>query len=84
MITFTDKTALPIAEYGNPTGCAQYFYGLEGFSNNSSELVFNQLPIPLPVSRGQKFQIWYGHDLVDCTERNNGGQTCADGYGWYN
>ena len=81
VITFTNKTALPIAEYGNSPGCAQYFDHLKRFGINSSELVFNQLPVPLPVSCDQKFQMWYSHDLVDCTEGNNGVQTCADVYG---
>ena len=58
-------------------------YSLEGTDVNSPELVFNQLLPPLNVSLGQKFQIWYAEDLVDCFELDNSGQTCVDVYAWY-
>lgn len=84
VITFTNNTVLPIAEFSKLDGCSRtYVYHLDGFDLNSPELVFNQLPSPLPVTRGQQFKIWYGHDLTDCSEDNNRGRTCADVYAWY-
>ena len=50
---------------------------------NSTELTFNKLPSPLPVLIDQEFQIWYGQDLVDCSESNNSGQMYVDVYAWH-
>ena len=58
-------------------------YSLQGVGHKSPELVFRNLPSPLLLSRGQEFQVWYGQDLVDCTEENNSGATCVDVYAWY-
>ncbi|KAL9952265.1 hypothetical protein ACROYT_G039491 [Oculina patagonica] len=58
-------------------------YGVPGYSANSSELGFNNFSSPLAVSVGQEFQIWYTEDLFDCSEGDNGGQTCTDIYGLY-
>ena len=58
-------------------------YSLEGIGHKSPELVFRNLTSPLPLSRGQNLQIWYGQDYVDYTEDNNSGVTCADVYAWY-
>ena len=61
-----------------------YSYHLEGIGVNSTELVFNRRLFPhVPISTGQEFQIWYGEDLTDCYESDNGGETCVDVYAWY-
>ncbi|KAL9958398.1 hypothetical protein ACROYT_G035404 [Oculina patagonica] len=67
------------------TGCGnkKHFYNLDGTHHTSPELVFADLSIPLSVSRNQELQIWYGQDLIDCTEDNNSGTTCVDVYAWY-
>ena len=86
VITYTNKSALLLADYLRETGvCGEryYIYNLEGTDVNSHELVFNQLLPPLSVSFGQKFQIWYAEDLVDCFELDNRGQTCVNVYAWY-
>ncbi|XP_078374760.1 uncharacterized protein LOC144658240 isoform X2 [Oculina patagonica] len=86
VITYPNKTALLLADYLEyNVGCGYKYYSYEivGIGVNSPELVFNKLPTPLPVSIGQEFQIWSGQDLRDCSESNNGGQTCADVYAWY-
>jgi hypothetical protein len=61
----------------------KHFYSLNGTTHTSPELAFRDLPNPLPVSRNQKLQIWYGQDWIDCTEGGNNGTTCVDVYAWY-
>lgn len=88
VITDTNKTALLLAEYlnvlhNNARVREYYTYLLDGYGVNSTTLVFNYLPTPLPASVDQEFQIWYAHDLMNFNEDNNSGQTCADVYAWY-
>ncbi|KAL9970865.1 hypothetical protein ACROYT_G023317 [Oculina patagonica] len=86
VITYPNRTALPIAEYtrGDPSCVGFYYaYHIDGIDPNSPELVFNHLSPPLSVSIGQKFHIWYAEDLQDCNEHDNSGETCADVYAWY-
>ncbi|XP_022809788.1 uncharacterized protein LOC111346782 [Stylophora pistillata] len=86
VITFPNKTALPIADYARDTsscGFKYHSYQLNGTDVNSPELVFKTMSRPLPVSIGQVFQIWYAEVLDDCAWGNNSGQTCADVYAWY-
>ena len=81
MITYRNKTVLPLAEF--PKGSKDYRYQLDGAHVNSPTLVFNLLPTPLVVSIGQQFRIWYGQDLANYSEDNNAGETCADVYALY-
>lgn len=86
IITYPNKTPLPLADYLRDTskcGPKYYLYQIDGIGVNSTELVFNKLSSPLSVYVGQGFQIWYGQDLRDCSESNNGGTTCTDVYAWY-
>ena len=86
VITFPNKTALPIADYARDTsncGFKYHSYQLNGTDVNSPELVFKTMFPPLPVSIGQVFQIWYAEVLDNCYWSNNSGQTCADVYAWY-
>ena len=59
------------------------FYSLVGISENDSELRFNNFSSPMAVTTGQELQMWFSEDLLDCSEGDNGGQTCADMYGSY-
>ena len=81
------KTVMPPVEFlktsSERCGSKKDFYSLDGTTHSSPELVFPDLSIPLSVSRDQELQIWYTHDLIDCTEDNNSGETCVDVYGWY-
>ena len=84
VITYSNKTVLPLAEFVKSNAEKKlYTYQLDGADVNSPTLVFNFLPMPLVVSVGQQFQIWYAHDLVGYTEHNNDGETCADVYALY-
>ena len=59
------------------------FYKLPGFDQNSAEIVFDFFPVPLSVTTGQRFRVWYGEDLVNRGEGNNVGNPCIDVYGFY-
>ena len=84
VITYSNNTALLLAEYNRGVGCHYYAYRINGVHVNSTELVFNNLSTPLRATVGQEFRIWHARDLVDCSEENNSGTTCADVYAWYN
>lgn len=84
VIAYSNKTVLSVAEYlRNGGSCRYYSYHLNGVHANSPELTFMKLPFPIPVKVGQEFHIWYGQDLMDCSEDNNAGQTCVDVFAWY-
>ena len=86
VLTYPNKTALPIAEYAmddDECGYKYHSYHIDGIGINSPELVFNVLSPPLSVSIGQSFHIWFGEDLHDCYDNDNSGETCTDVYAWY-
>jgi len=58
-------------------------YTLPGIWSNSTELTFKNLTVPLSVSKGQEFRVWYGEDLKDESETDNGGRACMDIYALY-
>ena len=58
-------------------------YKISGIWSNSTELIFNNLAVPVRVSAGQQFRVWYGEDLKDVSEHDNGGETCMDSYALY-
>ena len=84
VITYSNKTVLPLAEFVKSNAKNKlYTYQLDGADFNSATLVLKLLPTPLVVLVGQQFQLWYAHDLVNYTEDNNDGKTCADVYALY-
>nr|XP_058963049.1 neurogenic locus notch homolog protein 1-like [Pocillopora verrucosa] len=83
VITYSNKTVLPLAEFLKGNDRTYYTYQLDGADFNSATLVFKLLRTPLVVLVGQQFQLWYAHDLVNFTEDNNDGKTCADVYALY-
>lgn len=56
---------------------------MEQFDSMSSVLVFQRFDDPLYVAPGQQLRVWYGEDLKDVSEDDNGGQTCADVFALY-
>ena len=47
------------------------------------ELVFSVFSHPRWVKKGQQFHVWYGEDLTNYTEHDNGGRVCCDVYALY-
>ncbi|KAJ7388366.1 hypothetical protein OS493_038116 [Desmophyllum pertusum] len=68
---------------GTTCGTKKHFYSLDGTNHTSPELVFRDLSNHLSVLRNQELQIWYGQDLIDCSEEDNNGNTCFDVFVWY-
>ena len=85
-ITYSNKTRLlPKTEYLNgEAGCLQLYYHLPWVTIDSSELVFDNLSAPLAVTANEEFQVWFGEDLINCGDEDNGVEkTCARVYGLY-
>ena len=84
VITYKNKSVLPLAEYRQDHKCAKYSYKIEGIDVNSTELLFNHLPSPISVSNRQVFKIWYNEALLrnDCA-KDNSGKICVDIYALY-
>lgn len=59
------------------------WYALPGFEPNSPFLVFHDFANPEYFRDGQELQLWYGEDMKNSSESDNGGQTCAKVYVWY-
>jgi hypothetical protein len=54
-------------------------YRLPGFTSKSPELIFEEFTTPMGVTAGQEYRIWYGEDLTDANENDNGERTaCVD------
>ena len=59
-------------------------YRLPGQNSNSTELLFDNFTEPLPVKAGEQFAIWFGEDLYDCGDTDNGGEkACVEVYGLF-
>ena len=58
-------------------------YTLQGYRPDSTEIVFKNILTPLRLSSGQQLRIWYGEDLRNENESDNGGLSCVDVYAKY-
>ena len=52
-----------------------------GYNAYSPELVLSFFHSPYSVRSGQQLRVWYGEDLMNFTEGDNGGRVCCDVYG---
>lgn len=55
---------------------------IPGFNSFSPEIVLPFFPF-YSVNSGQQLHLWYGEDLVDQSEFDNGGTVCCDVYALY-
>ena len=53
---------------------------IPGYSSESPEIVLSFFSQPYPVLSGQQLRLWYGEDLKDYAESDNGGRVCCDVY----
>lgn len=56
---------------------------IPGYGPFSPHLVLSRFLHPFWVSSGQQLRVWYGEDLVNYTESDNGGRACCDVYVLY-
>ena len=71
------------AHYKGDCNYKKHFYSLNGTTQKTPELVFDDLTNKVSVLRNQELQIWYGQDWMKCFELDNSGATCVDVYVWY-
>ncbi|KAL9960944.1 hypothetical protein ACROYT_G034452 [Oculina patagonica] len=55
---------------------------IPGYNSMSPEIVLPSFS-PFSVRSDDQFRLWYGDDLVNFTEHDNGGRVCADVYALY-
>lgn len=53
---------------------------IPGYDSKTPELVLSFFNHPRPMTSGEELHLWYGEDLVDYTEQDNGGRVCCDVY----
>ena len=56
---------------------------IPGHNSLSPELVLSVFSQPHGVTAGQELRLWYGEDLVNQSEGDNGGRACCDVYAHY-
>ena len=55
---------------------------IPGYDSLSPELVLSAF-YPRRVTSGQELRLWYGEDLMNWAEGDNGGRSCCDVYAHY-
>ena len=53
---------------------------IPGYNSLSPKLVLSAFSNPPSVTRGQELRLWYGEDLANSSESDNGGTSCCDVY----
>ena len=61
------------------------WYKVPGYNSQSPEIVLSRFgETPVTVARGQRLRLWYGEDLANLSEGDNGGKVCCKVYVMYN
>ena len=58
------------------------WYKIPGYNSQSPEIVLSRFS-PTSVARGQRLRLWYGEDLANLSEGDNGGKVCCKVYVMY-
>jgi len=58
-------------------------YNIPGYSVFSPDIIFPKLLKPRSMVIGQEYRIWFGQDMANLGENNNGGLVCVDVLGLY-
>ena len=56
------------------------WYKIPGYNSVSPELILSVLSTPNWISSDQELLLWYGEDLVNFSEDDNGGTVCVNVY----
>ena len=56
------------------------WYRVPGYKSLSPELVLPFFSSPKLVHSNQELRVWYGEDLANVSDGDNGGRVCADVY----
>ena len=79
--TSTNSVLLPPSQFMGQSLPKQYKWSkIPGYNSLSPELVLSVFssPLTLTVTSGQVLRLWYGEDLVNSSESDNGGTSCCD------
>ena len=81
VITDSDNhILLPPSQFLNTKITSLKWYRVPGYNSLSPELVLHFFTSPRRVHRKQELRVWYGENLVNLSEGDNGGKVCADVY----
>ena len=78
--TAANHVLLPPSQFISPN---TKWSTIHGYNEFSPELVMSVFSHPHSVRRGQELRLWYGEDLVNHSEHDNGGRVCCDVYALY-
>ena len=71
---------LPPSQFLNTKITSLKWYKVPGYNSLSPELVLHFFTSPKWVHPNQELRVWYGENLVNLSEGDNGGTVCADVY----
>ena len=82
VITTSDdkQIILPPAEFMKYHHQGGKWARVPGYDSFSKEIVLTPFGKPYPVVAGQQLHLWYGEDLQNYNEGDNGGRVCCDVY----
>ena len=60
-----------------------HLYTIPGYNSLSPELILSVFLNPISLSSNQVLRLWYGEDLANQYEGDNGGRVCVDVYSTY-
>lgn len=81
--SINNHVILPPAELMKYDYAARKWAKVPGYNSFSTEIVLSRFSPAFHVLNTQQFRLWYGEDLEDYHEDNNGGKVCADVYMLY-
>ncbi|XP_015762308.1 PREDICTED: uncharacterized protein LOC107341400 isoform X3 [Acropora digitifera] len=58
------------------------WYKIPGYNSQSPEIILSRFS-PTSVYRGKRLRLWYGEDLANLSEGDNGGKVCCKVYAMY-
>ena len=77
----SDHTLMPPKEFENLVSGVKY-YKIPGYNSMSPEIILSSFS-STPVEAGEQLRLWYGEDLQNVNERDNGGRVCCTAYAMY-
>ena len=75
-----NQILLPPSQFLNTKAASLKWYKVPGYNSLSPELVLHFFTSAKWVHPNQELRVWYGENLVNVSEGNNGGKVCADVY----
>ena len=73
-----NQLLLPPAEFLSAHHPQGKWHKIPGYNSLMPVIELKVFKDPINVSAGQQLRLWYGEDLTNWTEHDNGGRTCAD------